>query len=105
MRGGLCGGQGAAGPAAGAARAVPIRTVRPGTTAPHQQFTVPVELRTLVQRRPQGTYSAVGLVGRGLTHWEWRRAWRRHDLRPAYDVVVIGAGVHGLATAYYLAAN
>ena len=47
----------------------------------------------------------MGLVGRGLTHREWPRAWRRHDLRPAYDVVVIGAGVHGLATAYYLAAN
>ena len=58
-----------------------------------------------MKRRPQATYSAVGLVGRGLTHREWPRAWRRHDLRPAYDVVVIGAGVHGLATAYYLAAN
>jgi len=58
-----------------------------------------------VKRRPQGTYSAVGLVGHGLTHREWPRAWRRHDLRPSYDVVVIGAGVHGLATAYYLAAN
>jgi sarcosine oxidase subunit beta len=31
--------------------------------------------------------------------------WRDHDLRPAYDAVIIGAGVHGLATAYYLAAN
>jgi sarcosine oxidase subunit beta len=31
--------------------------------------------------------------------------WRRHDLRRSYDVVIIGAGVHGLATAYYLAAN
>src|SRR3954453_14777436 len=29
--------------------------------------------------------------------------WRRHDLRQRYDVVIIGAGVHGLATAYYLA--
>jgi sarcosine oxidase subunit beta len=28
--------------------------------------------------------------------------WRRHDLKPTYDVVIIGAGVHGLATAYYL---
>jgi sarcosine oxidase subunit beta len=28
--------------------------------------------------------------------------WRRHDLKPAYDVVIIGAGVHGLAIAYYL---
>ncbi len=29
--------------------------------------------------------------------------WRRHRLRDRYDVVIIGAGVHGLATAYYLA--
>jgi sarcosine oxidase subunit beta len=28
--------------------------------------------------------------------------WRRHDLKPSYDVVIIGAGVHGLAIAYYL---
>ncbi|MBA2463339.1 MAG: FAD-dependent oxidoreductase [Actinobacteria bacterium] len=32
----------------------------------------------------------------------WRR---RADLKPHYDVVVIGAGSHGLATAYYLAKN
>jgi sarcosine oxidase subunit beta len=30
------------------------------------------------------------------------RMWRIHDLKPAYDVVIIGAGVHGLAIAYYL---
>ena len=30
------------------------------------------------------------------------RMWRRHDLKDSYDVVIIGAGVHGLATAYYL---
>jgi sarcosine oxidase subunit beta len=29
--------------------------------------------------------------------------WREHDLAPTYDVVVIGGGGHGLATAYYLA--
>jgi sarcosine oxidase subunit beta len=28
--------------------------------------------------------------------------WHSHDLKPAYDVVIIGAGVHGLAIAYYL---
>src|ERR1051326_9590065 len=28
--------------------------------------------------------------------------WRRHALKPTYDVVIIGAGVHGLAIAYYL---
>lgn len=29
--------------------------------------------------------------------------WRSHDLKPSYDVVIIGGGAHGLATAYYLA--
>ena len=28
--------------------------------------------------------------------------WRTHALKPTYDVVIIGAGVHGLAIAYYL---
>src|SRR6266851_5698928 len=30
------------------------------------------------------------------------RMWRIHELKPVYDVVIIGAGVHGLAIAYYL---
>lgn len=30
------------------------------------------------------------------------RMWHTHDLKPRYDVVVVGAGVHGLAIAYYL---
>jgi sarcosine oxidase subunit beta len=30
------------------------------------------------------------------------RMWRSHNRRPGYDVVIVGAGVHGLATAYYL---
>ena len=58
-----------------------------------------------MKRGRPATYSALGLVGRGLTRRAWPRAWRDHELRTAYDVVVIGAGVHGLATAYYLAAN
>ena len=28
--------------------------------------------------------------------------WRQHDLKKSYDVVIIGGGGHGLATAYYL---
>jgi sarcosine oxidase subunit beta len=28
--------------------------------------------------------------------------WHTHDLKPSYEVVIIGAGVHGLAIAYYL---
>jgi sarcosine oxidase subunit beta len=31
--------------------------------------------------------------------------WRNPDPKPAYDVVIIGGGGHGLATAYYLAKN
>ena len=31
------------------------------------------------------------------------RMWRRRPLRDRYDVVIVGAGVHGLSTAYYLA--
>ena len=29
--------------------------------------------------------------------------WRRHTLKDNYDVLIIGGGVHGLSTAYYLA--
>jgi sarcosine oxidase subunit beta len=50
-------------------------------------------------------YSAWNLFRRGLTGEDWPRAWRAHDLKSAYDVVIIGAGVHGLAAAYYLARN
>lgn len=50
-------------------------------------------------------YSALGLLRRGVTHQEWPPAWRSHPLKGCYDVVIIGGGVHGLAAAYYLAAN
>jgi sarcosine oxidase, subunit beta len=50
-------------------------------------------------------YSALGLLRRGLTGAGWPRSIRLHDLKPAYDAVIVGAGVHGLATAHYLAAN
>ncbi|MEO3854867.1 sarcosine oxidase subunit beta family protein [Acrocarpospora sp. B8E8] len=33
------------------------------------------------------------------------RLWRSAEPRKAYDVVIVGAGGHGLATAYYLAKN
>jgi sarcosine oxidase subunit beta len=36
-------------------------------------------------------------------HPDW--LWRTPDPKPSYDVVVVGAGGHGLATAYYLAKN
>ena len=33
------------------------------------------------------------------------RYWRAAEPKPSYDVVIVGAGGHGLATAYYLAAD
>lgn len=33
----------------------------------------------------------------------WKPVWRTPELKKSYEVVIIGAGGHGLATAYYLA--
>ncbi|MEJ2885733.1 FAD-dependent oxidoreductase [Actinomycetospora aeridis] len=58
--------------------------------------------RTNGHRHPSG-YSAWSLLRRGAVGGKWPRAWREHDLGSSYDAVIIGGGVHGLATAYYLA--
>ena len=38
-------------------------------------------------------------------HKDWERAWRSPNPKAEYDAVIVGAGGHGLATAYYLAKN
>ena len=49
-------------------------------------------------------YSLLSLARNALSHHtNWQRAWRSPPLRKEYDVVIIGAGGHGLATAHYLA--
>lgn len=49
-------------------------------------------------------YSIYSLARNALSgHLNWPLAWRSPPLKDRYDVVVIGAGGHGLATAYYLA--
>ena len=50
-------------------------------------------------------YSALSLVRHALTGARWQRAWGAAEPKPSYDVIIIGGGGHGLATAYYLAAN
>ena len=50
-------------------------------------------------------YSLSGLVRHALTGQPWPRAWRKAAPKSHYDVVIIGGGGHGLATAYYLAAK
>ena len=51
-------------------------------------------------------YSIFSLVRNAITYHEnWREAWRSPDPKKKYDVIVIGGGGHGLATAYYLASQ
>jgi len=33
----------------------------------------------------------------------WEKQWDNPEPRPSYDIIIVGAGGHGLATAYYLA--
>jgi len=51
-----------------------------------------------------GRYSAWSLIRARLSRGGyWRPLWSGRPLQPAYDVVVVGAGGHGLAIAYHLA--
>ncbi len=51
-------------------------------------------------------YSIFSLVKHALRPSEpWPEAWEKPEPKSSYDVIIIGGGGHGLATAYYLAKN
>ena len=49
-------------------------------------------------------YSLLSLARHALSHHrDWQPVWRSPPLKERYQVVIVGAGGHGLAAAYYLA--
>src|SRR5215216_2809330 len=71
----------------------PPRAPHPPRPTDPPRATAPPRAMASAPRRP-----------RMLDIFRRRRMWRkRPDLKDSYDVVIIGGGSHGLATAYYLA--
>ena len=57
-------------------------------------------------RSEKEKYSIFSLARNAFTHHEnWAQAWKSPEPKTEYDVIIIGGGGHGLATAYYLASQ
>ena len=71
---------------------------------PSHRMGAPDDARLLSAWRAGMHYSGWTLAWNALSgHKNWRPAWRDAAPKASYDVIIIGGGGHGLATAYYLA--
>ncbi len=67
-------------------------------------YTPDFESENLPLRNSVKKYSAFTLVRNALSyHEKWPQMWRSPEPKQEYEVIIVGAGGHGLATAYYLA--
>ncbi|MAQ06222.1 MAG: sarcosine oxidase subunit beta [SAR116 cluster bacterium] len=49
-------------------------------------------------------YSIFSIIKNSFSyHQNWQKAWRNPEPKKNYDVIIVGAGGHGLASAFYLA--
>jgi sarcosine oxidase subunit beta len=61
-------------------------------------------LVAIVKGHSMKKYSGFSLFKHALSHHEhWQPMWRNPSPKSSYDVIIVGGGGHGLATAYYLA--
>ena len=59
-----------------------------------------------LEHRLMKRYSAFAIAREAIRfHSGWERAWREPVPKKKYDVIIVGAGGHGLATAYYIGRN
>src|SRR5258705_4895075 len=81
------------------------RALCPGSSVPQAleqaERWIPVTSTGMTEVMRYSIFSVIGHALRGNTGWT--PVWREAELKPAYDVVIVGGGGHGLATAFYLA--